>query len=154
METGDRVEWHHGTRCRLAGGRPRRGCPGGPRGRPGLLRRPDAGQRARPDAAAAAEDAEEQLGAIVSGLVALAEGTSRVLDMGAVRQEIVTMAEGYVVAMSISDGSCLGVHAGGSADLGVIAYQMTSFVRRAGHVLTPALRAQMHQDRGGGRVGS
>ncbi|MGC0421704.1 roadblock/LC7 domain-containing protein [Embleya sp. AB8] len=107
-----------------------------------------------PDAAGAASDAEEQLGAIVSGLVALAEGTSRVLDMGAVRQEIVTMAEGYVVAMSISDGSCLGVHAGASADLGVIAYQMTSFVRRAGHVLTPALRAQMHQDRGGGRVGS
>ncbi|GCD95129.1 MULTISPECIES: roadblock/LC7 domain-containing protein [Embleya] len=107
-----------------------------------------------PEAAGAAGDAEEQLGAIVSGLVALAEGTSRVLDMGAVRQEIVTMAEGYVVAMSISDGSCLGVHAGGSADLGVIAYQMTSFVRRAGHVLTPALRAQMHQDRGGGRVGS
>nr|WP_202512761.1 roadblock/LC7 domain-containing protein [Streptomyces sp. SID3343] len=106
------------------------------------------------DAALAVPDAEEQLGAIVSGLVALAEGTSRVLDMGAVRQEIVTMAEGYVVAMSISDGSCLGVHASGSADLGVIAYQMTSFVRRAGHVLTPALRAQMHQDRGGGRVGS
>ncbi|WP_406282622.1 roadblock/LC7 domain-containing protein [Embleya sp. NBC_00896] len=107
-----------------------------------------------PGAASAAPDAEEQLGAIVSGLVALAEGTSRVLDLGAVRQEIVTMAEGYVVAMSISDGSCLGVHATGSADLGVIAYQMTSFVRRAGHVLTPALRAQMHQDRGGGRVGS
>jgi len=107
-----------------------------------------------PDAADARGDAEEHLGAIVSGLVALAEGTSRVLDMGAVRQEIVTMAEGYVVAMSISDGSCLGVHASGSADLGVIAYQMTSFVRRAGHVLTPALRAQMHQDRGGGRVGS
>jgi uncharacterized protein len=106
------------------------------------------------EAALAEPDAEEQLGAIVSGLVALAEGTSRVLDMGAVRQEIVTMAEGYVVAMSISDGSCLGVHASGSADLGVIAYQMTSFVRRAGHVLTPALRAQMHQDRGGGRVGS
>lgn len=106
------------------------------------------------DAADARTDAEEHLGAIVSGLVALAEGTSRVLDMGAVRQEIVTMAEGYVVAMSISDGSCLGVHASGSADLGVIAYQMTSFVRRAGHVLTPALRAQMHQDRGGGRVGS
>ncbi|MEU8136966.1 roadblock/LC7 domain-containing protein [Streptodolium elevatio] len=87
----------------------------------------------------------ERLGAIVSGLVSLAQGAARVMDLGEVRQEIVTMAEGHVVAMSISDGSCLGVHASSTGDLAVIAYQMTAFVRRAGHVLTPALRAELHR---------
>ncbi|WTW97370.1 roadblock/LC7 domain-containing protein [Streptomycetaceae bacterium NBC_01309] len=87
----------------------------------------------------------ERLGAIVSGLVSLAQGAARVMDLGEVRQEIVTMAEGHVVAMSISDGSCLGVHVSGTGDLAVIAYQMTAFVRRAGHVLTPALRAELHR---------
>ncbi|HSA51464.1 MAG TPA: roadblock/LC7 domain-containing protein [Yinghuangia sp.] len=87
----------------------------------------------------------ERLGAIVSGLVSLAQGAARVMGMGEVRQEIITMAEGHVVAMSISDGSCLGVHASATGDLAVIAYQMTAFVRRAGHVLTPALRAELHR---------
>ncbi|MDI2128227.1 roadblock/LC7 domain-containing protein [Yinghuangia seranimata] len=93
----------------------------------------------------AASPGGERLGAIVSGLVSLAQGAARVMDLGEVRQEIVTMAEGHVVAMSISDGSCLGVHASGTSDLAVIAYQMTAFVRRAGHVLTPALRAELHK---------
>jgi predicted regulator of Ras-like GTPase activity (Roadblock/LC7/MglB family) len=91
------------------------------------------------------ESGGERLGAIVSGLVSLAQGASRVMGLGEVRQQIVTMAEGHVVAMSISDGSCLGVHASGTCDLAVVAYQMTAFVRRAGHVLTPALRAQLHR---------
>lgn len=93
----------------------------------------------------AGEAGGERLGAIVSGLVSLAEGAARVMGLGEVRQEIVTMTEGHVVAMAISDGSCLGVHASASADLAVIAYQMTAFVRRAGHVLTPALRAELHR---------
>ncbi|NUU22172.1 MAG: roadblock/LC7 domain-containing protein [Streptomycetaceae bacterium] len=95
----------------------------------------------------AAEPGGERLGAIVSGLVSLAQGAARVMNLGEVRQEIVTMADGHVVAMSISDGSCLGVHAAGTSDLAVIAYQMTAFVRRAGHVLTPALRAELHRSR-------
>ncbi|UGQ14230.1 roadblock/LC7 domain-containing protein [Yinghuangia sp. ASG 101] len=92
-----------------------------------------------------AEAGGERLGAIVSGLVSLAQGAARVMGMGEVRQEIVTMTEGHVVAMAISDGSCLGVHASAAGDLAVIAYQMTAFVRRAGHVLTPALRAELHR---------
>lgn len=95
--------------------------------------------------AGGSEAGGERLGAIVSGLVSLAQGAARVMELGEVRQEIVTMAEGHVVAMSISDGSCLGVHASGTSDLAVIAYQMTAFVRRAGHVLTPALRAELHR---------
>ena len=100
-----------------------------------------------------AHDGGQKLGAIVSGLVSMAAGASRVLDLGAVRQQIVTMTEGHVVAMSVSDGSCLGVYATAEADLGVIAYQMTALARRAGHVLTPSLRAKMHQEREGGRDG-
>jgi hypothetical protein len=46
------------------------------------------------------------------------------------------------------------VYATAEADLGVIAYQKTALARRAGHVLTPSLRAKMHQDREGGRDGT
>jgi predicted regulator of Ras-like GTPase activity (Roadblock/LC7/MglB family) len=92
-------------------------------------------------------DRAGDLAAVVSGMIALSRGAADLLETGAVRQEIIAMSHGHLVAMSISDGSCLGVHAGPEADLGVVAYQMSQLVRRAGHVLTPALRAHLHQER-------
>ncbi len=62
---------------------------------------------------------------------------------GAVTQTVVEMQRGLLLIMSISDGSCLAVLAAPDSDLGLVAYQMTLLVDRAGQVLTPALRAEL-----------
>jgi uncharacterized protein len=53
------------------------------------------------------------------------------------------MDQGLLVAMAISDGSCLTVLAGSSCDVGMVAYEMTLLVSRSGDVLTPSLRAEL-----------
>jgi uncharacterized protein len=87
----------------------------------------------------------KDLAAVVSGLVSLSAGASRALGSGAVKQTIVTMEGGHLFLMSISDGSCLGVHAALDCDLGVVAYQMALFVERAGYALTPEVRGELQR---------
>jgi len=53
------------------------------------------------------------------------------------------MERGLLLIMSISDGSCLAVLAAPDCDMGLVAYQMTLLVERAGQVLTPAVRAEL-----------
>ena len=67
----------------------------------------------------------EQLAAITSGLVSLAEGAARVFDGGGVTQAVVVMAECTLVIMAIDDGSCLAVLVTAAADLDHVAYEMT-----------------------------
>lgn len=88
-------------------------------------------------------DRADQLAAIASGLVSLTQGASRVFEGGAVNQTIVEMQRGLMLIMSISDGSSLGVLAAPDCDMGLVAYQMTLMVDRAGKVLTPAVRAEL-----------
>lgn len=85
------------------------------------------------------------LSAIVCGLVGLAAGLSRALEQGGLKRLMATMDEGHLVAMAISDGSCLGVYASLRCDLGVLAYQMALLVERAGHALTPQVRSELHR---------
>jgi hypothetical protein len=47
---------------------------------------------------------------------------------------------------SISDGSCLGVVAQRGCDIGLVGYQTTLLVERAGAVLTPDLVAELKQE--------
>ncbi|MFI7616971.1 roadblock/LC7 domain-containing protein [Nonomuraea terrae] len=88
-------------------------------------------------------DRADQLAAIASGLVSLTQGAARVFEGGAVNQTIVEMQRGLMLIMSISDGSCLAVLAAPDCDMGLVAYQMTLMVERAGQVLTPAVRAEL-----------
>jgi uncharacterized protein len=88
-------------------------------------------------------DRADQLAAIASGLISLTQGAARVFEGGAVNQTIVEMQRGLMLIMSISDGSCLGVLAAPDCDMGLVAYQMTLMVERAGQVLTPAVRAEL-----------
>lgn len=53
------------------------------------------------------------------------------------------MERDLLVVMAISDGSCLTVLAASACDVGVVAYEMTVLVTRAGDVLTPSLRAEL-----------
>ena len=85
------------------------------------------------------------LATLVSGLGSLTAGASKLLDTGGVKQTMVSMDEGSLFVMSISDGSLLGVHATPDCDMSVVAYHMALFVGRAGHVLTPELRTELRK---------
>jgi predicted regulator of Ras-like GTPase activity (Roadblock/LC7/MglB family) len=85
----------------------------------------------------------DQLAAIASGLASLTQGGARCMDGGLVKQTVVEMDRGLLVVMAISDGSCLTVLAGSPCDVGVVAYEMTMLVSRAGDVLTPSLRVEL-----------
>ncbi|AUS79473.1 dynein regulation protein LC7 [Actinoalloteichus sp. AHMU CJ021] len=87
----------------------------------------------------------EQLAAMSSGLLSLAQGSSRLFQQGACEQTIIKMERGYLFIMSVSDGSCLTVLASGECDMKVVAYQMTLLVEKAAHVLTPELRTELSE---------
>lgn len=100
---------------------------------------------ARPGGGDGPRGSSADLATIVSGLGSLTQGAAKLMDGGAVKQTMITMDEGSVFVMSISDGSLLGVHATPDCDMSVIAYHMALFVGRAGHVLTPELRSELRK---------
>jgi uncharacterized protein len=88
----------------------------------------------------------EQLAAIISGLVSLGNGASGCFGFEGLEQVIVAMRKGFLFVSSISDGSCLGVVAGKACDIGLVGYQTTLLVERAGSVLTPDLVLELKQE--------
>lgn len=88
----------------------------------------------------------EQLAAIISGMVSLGKGASSCFGFDGLEQVIVTMRLGFLFVSSISDGSCLGVVSSRGCDVGLVGYQTTLLVERAGTVLTPALVAELKQE--------
>ena len=88
----------------------------------------------------------EQLAAIISGMVSLGNGTSGVFGFEGLEQVIVVMRRGYLFVSAISDGSCLGVVADKGCDIGLVGYQTTLLVDRAGTVLTPDLVTELKQE--------
>ncbi|MEU5212514.1 roadblock/LC7 domain-containing protein [Streptomyces sp. NPDC020742] len=103
------------------------------------------GAAATPGTTEGPRGSSADLATIVSGLGSLTQGAAKLMDGGAVKQTMITMDEGSVFVMSISDGSLLGVHATADCDMNVIAYHMALFVGRAGHVLTPELRSELRK---------
>jgi predicted regulator of Ras-like GTPase activity (Roadblock/LC7/MglB family) len=83
----------------------------------------------------------DQLAAVTSGLLSLAQGVAQSFVAGPVRQTIVEMAGGYLFVTSISEGSMLAVFAERTCDMGMIGYEMTLLAARVGHMLTPGRRA-------------
>jgi hypothetical protein len=83
----------------------------------------------------------DQFAAIAAGLTSLSLGASRCFGYGNVDQVMVEMTTGFLFVASISDGSCLGILADKSADVGLVGYEMTMLVDRFGAVLTPQVRA-------------
>ena len=90
--------------------------------------------------------AAEQLAAIISGMVSLGNGASGCFGFDGLEQVIVAMRKGFLFMSSISDGSCLGVVASKSCDIGLVGYQTTLLVERAGTVLTPDLVKELKQE--------
>ena len=86
-------------------------------------------------------DRADQLAAVASGLVSLAQGAARCFDAGQVVQTVVELERGIMLLMSISDGSSLAVLAAPTCDIGLVGYEMTLLVDRVGQQLTPQPRA-------------
>jgi predicted regulator of Ras-like GTPase activity (Roadblock/LC7/MglB family) len=89
-------------------------------------------------------DRADQLAAVASGLVSLAQGAARCFDAGQVVQTVVELERGIMLLMSISDGSSLAVLAAPNCDIGLVGYEMTLLVDRVGQRLSPHLRAEPH----------
>ncbi|GAA2054121.1 MULTISPECIES: roadblock/LC7 domain-containing protein [Streptomyces] len=109
-------------------------------GLPLLSSQPDAAARS---GYAGPYGATADLATVVSGLGSLTRGAAQLMEGGEVRQTLVAMDDGSLVVMSISDGSLLGVYAAPDADISMVTYHMARFVGRAGHLLTPQLRAEL-----------
>jgi predicted regulator of Ras-like GTPase activity (Roadblock/LC7/MglB family) len=88
----------------------------------------------------------EQMAAIISGIVSLGNGASGCFGFDGLEQVIVAMRRGFLFVSAISDGSCLGVVANKGCDIGLVGYQTTLLVERAGGVLTPDLVAELKQE--------
>jgi predicted regulator of Ras-like GTPase activity (Roadblock/LC7/MglB family) len=88
----------------------------------------------------------EQLAAIISGMVSLGNGASTCFGFDGLEQVIVAMRGGFLFRSAISDGSCLGVVAGRGCDIGLVGYQTTLLVERAGSVLTPELVLELKSE--------
>jgi hypothetical protein len=85
----------------------------------------------------------DQLAAVGSGVASLTAGAARLLEAGDVNQTVIEMERGFLFVMTIGDGSCLGVLASPSCDVGLVGYEMALLVARTGDVLTPQLRAEL-----------
>lgn len=85
----------------------------------------------------------EQLAAIVSALVSLGQGTARCCGATRLEQVIVEMDGGFLFVAAISDGSVLGVLSRRDCDVGLVGYEMTLLVERAGRLLTPEIVSEL-----------
>ena len=80
-------------------------------------------------------DRAEQVAAVSSGLASLAVGASQLFQGGAVLQTIVEMEHGYLMLMSVGDGSTLAVLTQEAADIGQVGYEMALLVDRVGRAV-------------------
>lgn len=85
-------------------------------------------------------DRADQLAAITSGLTSLTHGAARCFSAGGVQQMVVEMDGGYLVVMSVGEGSSLAALAAPDCDLGQVGYQMQLLIARVATALTPAAR--------------
>ena len=77
------------------------------------------------------EDAEH-LSAVAAGFQSLARGAGQHFGGGRIRQTIVEMDNIFLFVTSAGEGSCLAVLSPATADVGLIAYEMTILVKRVG----------------------
>ena len=85
-------------------------------------------------------DRAEQVAAVSSGLASLAVGASRLFEGGPVLQTVIEMELGYLLLMSVGDGSNLAVLTQDSADIGQVGYEMALLVERVGRMVQATAR--------------
>ena len=82
----------------------------------------------------------EQVAAVSSGLASLAVGAARLFEGGSVMQTIVEMEMGFLMLMSVGDGSNLTVLTTEEADIGQVGYEMALLVSRVGRTVEAQAR--------------
>ncbi|MEU1813385.1 roadblock/LC7 domain-containing protein [Micromonospora aurantiaca (nom. illeg.)] len=86
-------------------------------------------------------DDGEHLAAIACGIQSLAKGAGQRFSSGAaVRQTIIELESSFLFVMVAGHGACLAVLATDGADVGLVAYEMTMLVGRAGKYLAAPAR--------------
>ena len=85
-------------------------------------------------------DQLEQLSAMAAALISLASAAARIFDGGAVTQALVTMARSTLVIMATDHGASLAVLTIATADLDMVAYEMTMLVEESGSSFIPPAR--------------
>ena len=88
-------------------------------------------------------DRAEQVAAVSSGLASLAVGAARLFEGGAVMQTVVEMQHGFLLLMSVGDGSHLAVLTQESADIGQVGYEMALLVDRVGRMIQAKARVPL-----------
>lgn len=88
-------------------------------------------------------DRAEQVAAVSSGLASLAVGAARLFAGGAVMQTVVEMQRGFLLLMSVGDGSHLAVLTEDSADIGQVGYEMALLVDRVGLMVQARARVDL-----------
>ncbi|KOV84679.1 roadblock/LC7 domain-containing protein [Nocardia sp. NRRL S-836] len=87
------------------------------------------------------DDRADQLAAVISGVMSLAEGAAKCFNAGKTRLCVIEMERGFLLVNSVADGSSIGVLAGPDAELEVVAYEIEKLVSLFGKHLTPDVRA-------------
>lgn len=90
-------------------------------------------------------DEAEHLAAISSGVLSLAHNSAALFDKGTCEQIIIRLSQGYFLFMGIGVGAGLAVLTSPEAQMRVVAYEMTQFIEKAGHALTPEVRADLRR---------
>ncbi len=90
-------------------------------------------------------DDAEQLAAIASGLLGLARSGAALFGKGSCELIMIRLSSGYFFFMGIGDNAGLAVLTAAGCDMKVVAYEMTQFVDKAGHALTPKVRAGLRR---------
>jgi predicted regulator of Ras-like GTPase activity (Roadblock/LC7/MglB family) len=83
--------------------------------------------------------AADHLAAIVSSMASLGRTAARRYDFDALKLIMIEMKRGFLLVSAIRDGSCLGVLAESTCDLGLVGYEIAVLADRFGNLLTPAL---------------
>lgn len=85
-------------------------------------------------------DRAEQMAAVASGMASLASGAARLFQGGTVLQSVIEMELGYLLLMSVGDGSHLAALTSTDSDIGQVGYEMAVLVDRVGKMIDASAR--------------
>lgn len=89
-------------------------------------------------------DDAEHLSAVAASFQSLARGAGRHFEGGEARQTVVEMDSAFLFVTAAGHGACLTVLSDANADVGLIAYEMTTLVKRVGQHLSANPRLAEH----------
>lgn len=85
-------------------------------------------------------DRADQMSALTAGLSSLTVGAAQLFTAGRVVQSVIEMEGGFMLLMSVGDGSHLAVLASPRCDIGLVGYEMTLLVDRVGRMVETPVR--------------